>query len=51
MEPILNPDGATISPNDHTVVIIKAQIYSENAVRGLLQPSDLLHDSFPISDD
>ena len=32
-----------IPPNDHTVIPIQSQIYAENAVTGILQPSNLLH--------
>ena len=43
LEPILNPDDVTIPPNDRTLVEIKSQIYNENTVTWVLQPSDLLH--------
>ena len=42
MEPVLNPGDITKSPNDRTLVTVKSQVYSEHAVRGVLQPSDLL---------
>ena len=44
MEPILCPEDVTIPPNDHTVITIQSQIYAENAVTGILHPSDLLHE-------
>ena len=44
MEPILNPEEVTIPPNDLAVISIHSQIYAENAVTGILQPSDLLHE-------
>ena len=40
LEPILNPVDAIISPNDNVVIPIQSQIYAENAVTGILQPSD-----------
>ena len=49
LEPILNPDDVTIPPNDRTLVKIKSQIYNENAVTGVLQPSDLLHEESDIT--
>ena len=49
LEPILNPDDITISPNDRTLVEIKSQIYNENTVTGVLQPSDLLHEEGDIT--
>ena len=44
MEPLLIPEDVTIPPNDHTVITIQSQIYAENAVTGILQPSDVLHE-------
>ena len=41
-EPVVNPEDVTIPPKDHTN--IKSQIYAENAVTGILQTSDLLHE-------
>ena len=49
LEPILNPDDITIPPNDRTLVEIKSQIYKENTVTGVLQPSDLLHEERDIT--
>ena len=49
LEPILNPDDITIPPNDRTLVEIKSQIYNENTVTGVLQPSDLLHEEGDIT--
>ena len=49
LEPILNPEDAIISPNDHVVIFTQSQIYAENAVTGILQPSDLLHEEGDIT--
>ena len=49
LEPILNPDDITIPPNDRILVEIKSQIYNENTVTGVLQPSDLLHEEGDIT--
>ena len=49
LEPILNPDDVTIPPNDRTLVEIKSQIYNENTVTGVLQPSDLLHEESDVT--
>ena len=49
LEPILNPDDVTIPPNDRSLVEIKSQIYNENTVTGVLQPSDLLHEEDDIT--
>ena len=49
MEPILTTDDVTIPPNDLTVITIHSQIYAENAVTGILQPSDLLHEEGDVT--
>ena len=49
MEPILNPEDVTIPPNDLTVFSIQSQIYAENAITGILQPSDLLHEEGDVT--
>ena len=49
LEPILNPEDVTIPPNDHTVIHIQSQIYAENAVTGILQPSDLLREESDVA--
>ena len=49
LEPIFNPDDVTIPPNDRTLVEIKSQIYNENTVTEVLQPSDLLHEEGDIT--
>ena len=49
MEPILNPEDVTIPPNDLAVISIQSQIYAENAVTGILQPSDLLHEEGDVT--
>ena len=48
-EPILNPEDVMIPPNDHTVIPIQSQTYAENAVTGILQPSDLLHEEGDVT--
>ena len=49
LEPILNQDDIKIPPNDRTLIEIKSQIYNENTVTGVLQPSDLLHEEGDIT--
>ena len=49
MEPNLNPDDVTIPPNDHTVIPIQSQLYAENAVTGILQQNDLLHEESDVT--
>ena len=49
MEPILNPEDLTIPPNGRTIIPIQSQIYAENAVTGILQPSDLLNEENDIT--
>ena len=49
MEPILNPEDVIIPPNDYTDISIQSQIYAENAVTGILQPSDLLSDENDVT--
>ena len=49
MEPILNPEDITIPPNGRTIIPIQSQIYAENAVTGILQPSDLLNEENDIT--
>ena len=49
MEPILNPEDVTIPPNDLTVIPIQSQIYTENAVTGISQPSDLLNEEGDVT--
>ena len=44
MEPILNPEDVTIPPNDRTIISIQSRIYAENAVTGILQPSETLNE-------
>ena len=44
MEPILSTGEVTIPSNDYTVTNIQSQIYAENAVTGILQPSDFWHE-------
>ena len=43
MEALLSPEDATIPPNEHAVIRTQSQIYAENAVTGILQPSHLSH--------
>ena len=49
MEPILNPEVVMIPPNDRTIIPIQSQIYAENAVIGILQPSELLNEENDIT--
>ena len=49
MEPILNSEDVVILPNDYTVISIQSQIYAENAVTGILQPSDILSDEIDVT--
>ena len=49
MEPILNPEDLTIPPNDRATITVKSQIYPENLVTGVLQPSDLLTEEGDIT--
>ena len=47
LDPLFNPDDLATPYNDRILVGIKSQIYNENTVTGVLQPSDLLHESAP----
>ena len=47
LEPILNPTEITIPPNDRVLIRTNSLLYPENAVTGILQPSDLLHEEGP----
>ena len=49
LEPILNPIEITIPPNDKVLIRTNSLLYSENAVTGILQPSDLLHEEGDIT--
>ena len=49
MEPILNPTEITIPPNDRVLFRTNSVLYPENAVTGILQPSDLLHEEDDIT--
>ena len=49
MEPLLSPNDVTIPPNDPTVSTTHSQIYAENAVTGILQPSDFLHEEGDVT--
>ena len=49
LEPILNPTEITIPPNDRVLNRTNSLLYPENAVTGILQPSDLLHDEGDIT--
>ena len=42
-------EDVTIPPNDRTVTTIQSQIYAENAVTGILQPSALLHEEGDVT--
>ena len=49
LEPILNPIEITIPPNDKVLIKTNSLLYPENAVTGILQPSDLLHEEGEIT--
>ena len=49
MEPILNSEDVTIPPNDRTIISIQSRIYAENAVTGILQPSEPLNEENDIT--
>ena len=49
LEPILNPTEITIPPNDRVLIRTNSSLYPENAVTGILQPSDLLHEEGDIT--
>ena len=49
LEPILNPTEITIPPNDRVRIRTNSLLYPENAVTGILQPSDLLHEEGDIT--
>ena len=49
MEPILNPEDVTIPPNDRTVISIQSRISAQNAVTGILQPSEPLNEENDIT--
>ena len=49
MKPILNPEDVTIPPNDRTIISIQSRIYAENAVTGILQPSEPLNEENDIT--
>ena len=49
LEPILNPTEITIPPNDRVLIRTNSLLYPENAVTGILQPSDLLHEEGDIT--
>ena len=44
LDPILNPTEVTIPPNDRVLIRTNSLLYTENAVNGILQPSDLPHE-------
>ena len=49
LDPILNPTEITIPPNDRVLTRTISLLYPENAVTGILQPSDLLHEEGDIT--
>ena len=49
MEPILNLEDVTIPPNDRTIISIQSRIFAENAVTGILQPSEPLNEENDIT--
>ena len=48
-EPILNPTEITIPPNDRVLIRTISLLYPENAVTGILKPSELLHEEGDIT--
>ena len=49
MELILNPEDIMIPPNDRTIISIQSRSYAENAVTGILQPSEPLNEENDIT--
>ena len=49
LEPILNPAEFTSPPNDKILIKTNSLLYPENAVAGIPQPSDLLHEENDIT--
>ena len=49
LEPFLNPTEITIPSNDRVLIRTNSLLYPENAVTGILQPSDLLHEEGDIT--
>ena len=49
LEPILKTPEITIPPNDRNLIRTNSLLYPENAVTGILQPSDLLHEEGDIT--
>ena len=49
LEPILNPIEITFPPNDKVLIRTNSLLYPKNAVTGILQPSDLLHEEGDIT--
>ena len=49
LESILNHTEITIPPNDRVLIRTISLLYPENAVTGILQPSDLLHEENHIT--
>ena len=49
LEPINNPIEVTTPPNDRILIRTNSQLYPKNAVTGILQPSDLLHEEGDIT--
>ena len=49
LEPILNPIEVTIPHNDRVLMRTNSLLYPENAVTGILQPSDFLHEEGVIT--
>ena len=49
LEPIINPIEVTLPPNDRVLIRTNSLLYPENAVTGILQPSDPLHEEGDIT--
>ena len=49
MKILTSLNDLTIPPNDRILVENKSQIYNENTVTGVLQPSDFVHEEGDIT--
>ena len=49
LEPILNPTEITIPPNERVLIRTNSLLHPENAVTGILQPRDVLHEEEDIT--
>ena len=49
LEPILNPTELTMLPNERVLIRTNSLLYPENAITGIRQQSDLLHEEWDIT--